>query len=314
MKGIRISIQKNRQEVLLKTVKASNSILAIVIAFIMGGLMVMISGDSPFETYAALLQGSFGSFTSLQNTIRYTIPIILLAFSFSLCDRCGYFNISQESQMYSAALAMVIVSETTMGLPSWLRLILMMVASCSASAVACLIPALAKFKLGVSEVVVGVMMNYLMAYLSKHMIAFSFIAHQGTSSIMSYEIPERIGSVSILITTILIVVIYQIILKRTIPGYRLTVVGKNPTFAEANGIPSMKVMLVSAAMGGVLVGICAIGEMLGYYHIIYADFAANIGFNGMTSALLGGGGPIGMVLGALLLGALKRGLSRILCN
>lgn len=287
--------------------KLGNPLLAIIIAFLMGGLMVLISGDNPLETYAALLNGAFGNKTAIQNTIRYTIPIVLLAYSFSVCSRCGYFNISHESQMYSAALAMVAISELAHGLPSWARLALMMVAACAAAAVACIIPALAKFKLGVSEVVVGVMLNYLMAYLTKHMIAFSFIAQPGSSSIMSFPIPESIHAGTITLCAALIVVIYQFVLKKTIPGYRLSIVGKNQRFATASGLPSMRVLLSSAIVGGVLTGICAIGEMLGYYHIIYSDFAAGIGYNGMTAALLGAHNAIGMLAGALLLGALKSG-------
>lgn len=287
--------------------KLGNPILAIIIAFIMGGLMVLISGDSPFQTYAALLKGAFGNWTAIQNTIRYTIPIVLLAYSFSLCSQCGYFNISQESQIYGAALAMVMVSELTHALPSWARLVLIMIAACIAAAIACVVPALAKFKLGVSEVVVGVMLNYLMAYLTKHMIAFSFIAQPGSSSIMSLPIPESIGAGTITLCAVVIVILYQFVLKKTIPGYRLLIVGQNQKFATASGLPSMRVLLSSAVVGGILAGICAIGEMMGYYHIIYSDFANGIGFNGMTAALLGGHNAIGMFAGALLLGALKSG-------
>ena len=287
--------------------KVINSVLAIIIAFFMGGLMVLLSGDSPVETYTVLLKGSFGSWSAVKNTIRYSIPVVLLAYSFSICNQCGYFNISHESQMYSASLAMVMVSELTQGCPSWIRMILMMVAACTASVVACLIPAVAKFGLGVSEVVVGVMMNYLMAYFTKHMIAFSFIAQPGSSSIMSLPVKESIGAVSITVSTVLIVILYQFVMKRTIPGYRLSIVGRNPLFAKASGLPSMKILLSSAVVGGLLTGICAIGEMLGYYHIIYSDFAADIGFNGMTAALLGAHNAIGMLLGSLLLGALKSG-------
>ena len=209
--------------------------------------------------------------------------------------------------MYGAALAMVMVSQLTLSLPSGIRIILMAASAIIASSLLCILPAIIKFKLGVSEVVVGVMMNYLMSFLSKHMIAYSFIAEKGTSSIMSKAIPEEMGFWGISILIVILVVIYQIVMKQTVPGFRLRVVGQNPVFAEASGIKSMKVMLTSAAFAGGLIGICAISEMLGYYHLIYSDFALNVGFNGMTAALLGNGGAIGMILGALLLGALKSG-------
>ncbi len=296
-----------RNKMRAELLRIGNPLLAIMIAFLMGGLMVTISGDSPLDTYRTLLKGAFGSVSAIRNTIRYSVPIVLLAYSFSICNRCGYFNISHEAQLYSSVLAMSIVSELTKGFPSLVRLILMMMAACLAGAVTCMIPALAKFKLGVSEVVIGVMLNYLMAYLTKHMIAFSFIAEKGSSSIMSKEIPESIGFLFILISALCIIAVYQFILRKTIPGYQLTIVGKNAKFSTACGLPSMKILLRSAAIGGILTGICAIGEMLGYYHIIYADFAADMGFNGMTAALIGADGAIGMCFGAVLLGALRSG-------
>lgn len=285
----------------------ANPILAIIIAFFMGGLMVLVSGDNPLDAYAAILKGAFGSWNAVKTTVRYTIPILLLAYSFSLCDRCGYFNISHEAQMYAASLAMVLVSELTPGLPSAVRLVLILAAACIAAAVVCIIPALASIKLGVSDVVVGIMLNYLMQHINRHMIAFSFIAAPSSNSIMSLPIPETIGAPLITVVAFLVVVAYKFILNRTVPGYRLKIVGQNPRFATASGLSPVKILISSAAIGGLLTAICAIGELLGYYHVIYIDFAVNMGFNGMIAALVGSGGPIGMVLGALLIGALKSG-------
>ena len=205
-------LQIDRGQLKRSAFKAGNSVIAIIIAFIMGGLMVLISGDSPFSAYDALLQGAFGSATSIRNTVRYTIPIIIIAYSFALTDKCGFFNISQESQMYGAALAMMMTSQLTLSLPSPVRLVLMAIAAIAASSLLCIIPALIKFKLGVSEVVVGVMMNYLMSFLSKHMIAYSFIAEKGTSSIMSKTIPEEMGfwSINVLIVLIMPVSYWQV--------------------------------------------------------------------------------------------------------
>lgn len=303
MNGIRV----NRQKLASASLKTANSVLAIIIALFFGGIMVLFSGESPFTAYGALFKGAFLGANSIRNTIRYAIPILIIAYSFALTDKCGFFNISQESQMYAASLAMVMVSVWTEALPPFIRVFLMAAAAIIASALFCLIPALIKFKLGVSEVVVGVMLNYLMAYLTKHMIAYSFIAELGTSSIMSKTISETMGFWTINFFVVLIIVVYQVVLKRTKMGYELSVVGRNSSFAESEGIKSMKVIMLSSLVAGALIGFCAISEMLGYYHLIYADFALNIGFNGMTAALLGGSGAIGMIFSSILLGALKSG-------
>ena len=299
---------KDRTSNLVKALlNSSNSILAVLIAFLIGGFMVLLVGESPMNAYSAILKGAFGSQTAIRNTVRFAIQVLLMAYSFSVCNRCGYFNISQEAQLYTTALAMVFVSLWTEGLPSLVRLILMICAAAVAGAVACLIPALAKYKLGVNEVVVGVMMNYLMKFICQHLIAFSPIAAKRTSSIVSIEIAERIPVTVITVSAVVIILIYAFVLRSTIPGHRLTVTGKNKQFAQASGISATKVLLMAAVTGGVLSALCCMGEILGYFHMIYNEFAAGMGTDGMTAAFIGNNTPIGMVFGSLLLGALKSG-------
>ena len=272
-----------------------------------GGLMVLASGDSPLETYNIILKGAFGSAKSIHNTIRYAMPVLMLAYSFAICDKCGYFNISQEAQIYASAIAIAMVSRVTQNLPSWAAMSLMLLASCLASVLFCVLPAFVHHKFGVSDVVIGVMLNYLMALLLQHLLKFSFIGDQSKSTLMSMPIGVSMSQNVLLVFCILMVVGYQFILKATIPGYRLTIVGKNPRFAQASGLPSMRIIYTSAVVGGVLAGLVACGELFANYSVIYAGFATNFGFNGMTAALIGGSHPIGMVFGSLLLGALRSG-------
>ena len=288
-------------------INSSNSIVAVLIAFLIGGFMVLLVGESPINAYSAILKGAFGSPTAIRNTVRFAIQVMLMAYSFSVCNRCGYFNISQEAQLYTSALAMVFVSFWTEGLPGPLRLVLMILAAAAAGALTCLIPAVAKFKLGVNEVVVGVMLNYLTKFICQHLIAFSPIAAKRTSSIVSIEIPEHIPVPVITVSAVLIVIAYAFILRSTIPGHRLTITGKNKQFAQASGIDATKVLLMAAVTGGVLSALCCMGEILGYFHMIYNEFAAGMGTDGMTAAFIGNNTPIGMMFGSLLLGALKSG-------
>lgn len=287
--------------------KIVNPLVAVVIAFLFGGLMVLVSGDSPIETYKIILQGAFGSVKSIQNTIRYAIPILMLAYSFAICNKCGYFNISQEAQIYAAAIAIAMVSQATTGLPIALRMVLMILAGCATAVVFCVLPAFVHHKFGVSDVVIGVMLNYLMAFLLQHLLKFSFIGDQSKSTLMSKPLDGVMSQTALIVLCVILVVGYQFILKWTIPGYRLTIVGKNSKFAQASGLPSMKIIYLSAVVGGVLAGLVACGELFANYSVIYAGFAENFGFNGMTAALIGSSHPIGMVFGAVLLGALRSG-------
>lgn len=289
----------------------ANPVLAVVIAFVMGGLMVMVSGDSPIRAYSIILNGAFGSPQGIVNTVKFSIPMLLLAFSFSICRYCGYFNIGQDAQVYSAAIAIGIVSQFVQSLPVWLQMILMILAACITSAAVCLLPAIAKFKLGANEIVIGVMLGYLMISLLDHLLKYSFIGDQTKSTLMSKPVAGSIPMTFFVILVLIVVIAYMFILKKTVPGYRLQIIGKNPQFARASGLPSTKIIFTSAILGGILSGLAACGEIFGSYNVIYSQFAANFGFNGMIVALIGNGSPIGMLLGSTMLGALRSGSSSL---
>ena len=151
---------KRPLDVLLRAV--ANPIIALILAFLLSGLVVLISGDDPMEAYAAILQGAFGSKSNLINTVRYMLPILMLALSFTLCDSCGYFNIGQEGQMYSAVVTMAWIQHAFGGAPQWLLSILLVLGAIVAAGIVSLLPALLKHTLGINEVVVGILLNNIM--------------------------------------------------------------------------------------------------------------------------------------------------------
>lgn len=282
-------------------------LIAILISFMVSGLVVLISGGDPIEAYASLLRGAFGSLAGIENTIRFTIPLVLLALSFAICDRCGYFNIGQEGQMVAAALAVTWVPLWLPTAPAWAQMALMIVTGALAAGIMALIPAVFKFLLGIDEVVLGVLINYILVLLASYALLYTPIADANASVPMSKPIEPAITPVLAVVAVIVIILGYAILMQNTVPGYQLRMIGKNVQFAKACGIPSMKIVLSAVLIGGVLSGIASIGEVLGVYHKMYDGFAAGMGFNGITAALIGKETPAGMVLGALMLGALQGG-------
>ena len=131
---------KRPLDVLLRAI--ANPIIALVLAFLLSGLVVLISGDDPMEAYAAILQGAFGSKSNLITPVRYMLPILLLALSFTLCASCGYFNIGQEGQMYSAVVTMAWIPHAFGGAPQWLLSILLVLGAIVAAGIVSLLPAL----------------------------------------------------------------------------------------------------------------------------------------------------------------------------
>lgn len=282
-------------------------VCAILISFFMAGIVVLISGGNPLEAYGALLKGAFGSAAGLKNTVRYTLPIIMLALSFSLCDRCGYFNIGQEGQMFTAALAVAWVPQFLGGAPAFLQVVVMVLLGALVGGVMSLIPALLKFLLGINEIVIGVLLNYIASLLSSYMLLHASFADPNSSMPMSYLLDAALPAAAMVGGVILIVLVYGLGMQRTVPGYELRMIGKNPRFSKACGLPTIRIILIMALIGGAFSGLAAVGEVAGVYHKMYEGFAAGMGYNGMTAALIGKGGPVGMVFGSLILGALQSG-------
>ena len=284
-----------------------NPVAAVAVAFVVSGLVVLISGGNPLEAYAALAKGSFGSINSIKNTIRYMLPLLLLGMSFSLCDRCGYFNIGQEGQMYAGVLTICWLQVACRNIPTGVTTVLMIFGAMLSAGVISLLPALLKFLLGINEVVIAILLNYIILQLSEYMMLYTSIASSGTSVPMSLNIDPTLSSAFMVGAVICIVVAYTILMRNSVPGYRVRMVGYNPVFARANGMKTIRIVLIVSLLGGALAGAAAAGEVMGIYHKMYRAYADGMSFSGMTAALIGKQSPIGMALGALLLGALQSG-------
>lgn len=157
-------MERKLPEVSLKKLLGGLSpVVAVLIAFAVAGLVVLASGGNPLEAYRALAKGALGSWVGVKNTIRYTLPIILLAFSFSICNRCGYFNIGQEGQMYFAALGIAFVPQVIPNAPLWVQAVVMVAAGALFGGLISLLPAVFKFLFGVNEVVIAILLTLLVA-------------------------------------------------------------------------------------------------------------------------------------------------------
>ncbi|NDD63655.1 MAG: ABC transporter permease, partial [Acidobacteria bacterium] len=96
-------------------------------------------------------------------------------------------------------------------------------------------------------------------------------------------------------------------LRRTTWGYELRAVGANPAAAEYGGISIRRQIVLAMAISGGLAGLVGMNEVLGYRYRYYHDFSPGYGFAGIAVALLGRNHPVGVILAAVLFGALNRG-------
>ena len=119
--------------------------------------------------------------------------------------------------------------------------------------------------------------------------------------------PERIPLNVAFLLALLACAAYYYFLWRTKWGYELRATGSSAKAAEYGGISVRRQIILAMAISGGLAGMVGINEVLGYRYRYYHDFSANYGFTGIAVALLGKGHPAGIILSAILFGALIRG-------
>lgn len=307
-------------------------LIAVIAAFIVGGIIVVLIGGDPIETYELLI----GSTPSWPDGIGYTLfnatPLIFTGLAVAVAFRCGLLNIGAEGQLYIAAFMTAWVGFTFANLPGWILVPFACLTAILSGAAWGAIPGLLKAKFGSHEVINTIMMNFIAVALASFFTQYYYKdpsdpimqtkviglvdkaqnltgtnAHIPRIGDFISSFPERIPlNISFIFALIACALVY-VFLWRTKWGYEIRATGTNPTAAEYGGISVGKQIVLAMAVSGGLAGMVAINEVLGYRYRYYDGFSAGYGFTGIAVALLGRNHPVGVLLAALLFGSLLRG-------
>jgi ABC-type uncharacterized transport system permease subunit len=312
-------------------------LMAVIAAFIVGGIFVLIIGDDPILTYQLLIGSALSWPDGIGYTLFYATPLIFTGLAVAVAFRCGLLNIGAEGQLYVAAFAAAWVSIKLGGivvgtganavnpwanLPGALLLPLACLAAILMGALWGAIPGFLKARFGSHEVINTIMMNFigiaLVSYFTQYYYKtpgdpimetaeISTGAHVPRLSSFVPGIPERLPlNVAFLLAIIACLLVY-VFLWKTKWGYEIRATGANPSAAEYGGIGVRKQIVLAMAVSGALAGMVGINEVLGYRYRYYDGFSASYGFTGIAVALLGRNHPVGVFLAALLFGMLIRG-------
>lgn len=305
-------------------------LIAVVAAFVVGAVVVLLIGDDPIETYRLLIGSALSWPDGIGYTLFYATPLIFTGLAVAVAFRCGLLNIGAEGQLYVAAFVTAWIGITFGGvegrsianLPAALLVPLSLMAAILSGAVWGAIPGVLKARFGAHEVINTIMLNFIAVALVSYFTQYHFKA-QGDPILQTVPIgenahiprlgafvpglPERIPlNVAFILALVACVLVY-VFLWRTKWGYEIRATGANPSAAEYGGISTGKQIILAMAVSGGLAGMVAISEVLGYRYRYYDGFSVGYGFTGIAVALLGRNHPLGVLLAALLFGALIRG-------
>jgi ABC-type uncharacterized transport system permease subunit len=310
---------------------------AALLAFLVGGVVILFTGHSPLGAYQAIFEGTGlnypymwitgqetrGAWSDLQQTLIITSPLILTALAVAFAFRCGMFNIGGQGQYWVGLIAALFVGVHLDGLPRPLHVLVCVAAALGAGFVWGGIAGALRATVGAHEVITTIMLNWIAIYVGKYLFELGGPLQGDQPSIPRSDdiLPSAqlwpIGSgLQPLHAGIFISIgalfVYSVILNRTTLGYEVRAVGFNPEAARYGGISVGRNYFLALAISGAFAGIAGAVDVLGWKYRVATndlDVAGGVGYAGIAVALLGRNKAVGIFFAALLFGALQVGTS-----
>ncbi|MGD1887088.1 MAG: ABC transporter permease [Cohaesibacteraceae bacterium] len=301
-------------------------LLNLAAAFLVAGLVVIAVGENPLEAVELMLFGAFGYGEGLGFTLYYATSFIFTGLAVAVAFHAGLFNIGGEGQAYVAGLGVAIVCLSLDTLvPWWITAPFAVAAAALFGAFWAFVPGYLQAKRGSHIVITTIMFNFIAAALMTYMLVNVFrqpgsMAPESRTFEEGGRIPRidwffdwfgmNLGgaqtNISFFLALIMAFLVWMLI-WRTRLGYRMRTLGQNPTAAVYAGMKPQRLIMIAMAISGGLAGMMAINEIMGVHGRLILEFAGGAGFVGIAVALMGRAHPIGIVLAALLFGALYQG-------
>lgn len=303
------------------------SLVCIVLGLFIGYIvLLMINPAGAGEAIKTILLNFLSRSTSaaqmkaLGNTMAKTAPLLMCALSICFCYKVGLFNIGAAGQ-YEAGACFGLYAALAWHLPWFVCLV---VAALAGAVVGAISGALKAYR-NVNEVISGIMLNWIMLYLTNMMLSRKAVKDPASPYTLKLASANKGGliptaglnamfsnnkTVTLAIPlAILFAILIWVILSKTKFGYELKATGYNKEAAMYAGMKEKQNIIVTLAIGGALAGIGAAFLFLtGYQEWSTTQTSVpGMGFNGIAATFLGGLHPIGTIFASFFIQSITDG-------
>ena len=248
----------------------------------------------------------------LGNTLVKTAPLLMCALAILFAYKVGLFNIGAAGQ-YCAGVALSLYAALAWGW-SWLPCVLLAMAG---GALLGAISGLLKSYCNVNEVISGIMLNWIVLYLTNMLLTNVKEVASPYTVVLADTNPRALlpslglGSlfngnkyVGLAIPlSVIIAILVWVVLEKTRFGYELRATGNNKNAAKYCGMAEKRNIIMTLAISGMLAGLGAAMLYLTGYEQWQCSTSSvpGMGFNGIAAAFLGGLNPIGAILASFFI-------------
>ena len=276
----------------------------------------------PGNARAAVFDFLTGSFTSLfyfGSVLNTAGLLITSGLGAAVAIKSGSLNLGAEGQIYIGGFTAAIILDKLKFLPSPIVLSIAILGSCAAPALLMLISAALKqikeatvllTSFLVSAAIIPVIDSLIAEKFrdpTKNLLATPYIADNLR---FSQILPPSPLNESFLIAILLSAVAWYYMF-RTASGRRLILWGTAPEFARYCGYSENKVTYTSLTVSGAFQGLTGFFAVCGTYYTCHSGFYMNMGWNGLTCALIANSNPIALIPAGLILSWLFTSADRV---
>jgi ABC-type uncharacterized transport system permease subunit len=301
---------------------AALTLVALAGALVISGVIIAIVGGDPIRSYLHILNAAFGSVGVLSDTLVKATPLLLTGLACALAFRMRLWNIGAEGQFLLGAWgasAVVLAPILPPGTPGFIVIPAMMLAGAAAGAAWGLIPGILRARLGVNEIIVTLMLNYVALFWIQFWVfgPWSEGGFQQTAPFppeaflprltdFASAVPAFAGlTVHLgLIFGLVAAGIIWVVLERSRWGYEIRLAGDSQRAARYAGIDIARNVIVVFAISGALAGLAGMSEVSGVVHRLQDRISPGYGFTAIIIAYLARFDPLKVIVASVLFGAL----------
>jgi simple sugar transport system permease protein len=283
---------------------------AVVLALVAG------TGGDVGLALSGWFQGAFGNGFEIVQTLSYATPLSLVALGVAAALRANVVTVGAEGQMIVGAI-FATVTAFALGphVPLALGLPLGAIAGALGGALWSLVPALARVRWGVNEILFTLLANYVAGYLVTFLLRTVLKDPGRVAAPQSSEIPDSFtipllplpGQLHWGAALVVAVVVAAIFWGRSRSAFLIEVYGQRPVLAARLGLTPTRAVVSTMVISGAAAGLAGWMQLAGVDGRLTPSVSAGIGFAGLAVAVLGRGNPIGIVAAAILYSSLTTG-------
>jgi general nucleoside transport system permease protein len=301
----------------------------LVVALLLTGVVVIAVGASPLDALESLAYGAVGYPEAIGFTLYYATNFVFTGLAVAVAFHAGLFNIGGEGQAYIGGLGVGLVCLALDGWPWPIVLPVAVIAAAAFGAAWAFIPGYLQAKRGSHIVITTIMFNFIASALMTYLLV-DVLIEPGQQAPRSREFATAVwlpnvrdlftpfgidvGESPLNFSSLLAVaacVFVWLFMWHTRWGYELRTVGQSERAARYAGISPARSIILAMAISGALAGLVGVNDIMGVHHYLLIGSTGGVGFVGIAVALMGRNHPVGIVMAALLFGALYQGGSEI---